>query len=1655
MDRKFSNLRRGADWFWQRFVTFVNFSCAFLELHLVKLVSLSIVTLCCVTVNSLHMVMIVGILGCYAIGLPAVRFSLAFIGPFIAALLLSKMIYQTKFIPDYRTTVNCSTVNRTLETAIKLTISDPEWWGYELLKGKETIMSRYSSYVIVLFLMTLATVIKTRQKLARIDAGKPAKTPPVMYIHTTRQDADKNLTECLKYLINYGFYKFGIEITLSFCVFTTAYRMDVFSIFYAFWVAVLFLPQRSTVCLLWPFFFTTLLFSILWQYAMAVGFSKHSCVRYPWEHNVRLAVWLFLPCNDHPPQTQHTLVDFILLLLIQRQQTVFEIEKKYGSRFLGGSNKETYMDYYTDNFINPTPDHTGNINSWLDVFKYIFMTWLFRVTLAFEFWNGASNANILSLGYLVGAFVFLWIDYDLCLWHIKKILTWWNILLGYTVFVILFKTILEFCGCVYWNYLRSNTVWLVRLLFVECSYSYSTNPLHRQNTSIYWDVVCFTLVIFQRRYFQSYYFLHEVDDVLGIHKIQAMGARLMDELQMTKLQEFQVRERKTLMKIKKNMNRIKAWQKRMQGLNYNEPTDHATAIYMGDYLMFEDLNEVSSKLDESSSSSDEYEFDEHGQKSRTPKNETMSKFIGKVFLKGGEESLSRMQVRSVKSDLEEEESSTFNNKRRKTHEESMKKRKNETDRGESDLNFPKSDATISESGNRTSIKLFNSFLDSVMVSMIRFFKKNSRDYRYIQAKMKAERKVRNREVRLLCNPIGVTPFASTPQRMKKSMDAGADLSTDNVEKDFKKSSQILLVELINAICMFAMSKTELFCYIIIFIHTAVSPTMISLPLPLLVFFWGSLTTVRPTTTFWTVLIAYTEITVVIKALFQNSIFPWNDVSKEIVRPEYPPLFLGIHRNNQFVIIDLFLLLLLFLHRYKLKTLGLWSRAHEEETLLPQNLKVYKELPSERDYKGVKGNRSLVNQRKRLVSEITANNDSIAHFLQMATWKCTSKATAKVNKVQTKIKVKEIEGPILVTHEGRRLEPTYAFVTQLPDDSLEGNVVLRVYANDIVPDARTLFHRLSWVQHFTSIRKFFVQILVRDWRLSADFYTLIFIFEFLDFLLVFFGYSSFTVSREINSEEYFNLAENQVPVVYLVIMILHFLVIIIDRILYLRKSVVGNPFNQLIVPQMYYLISCFYFLMSAYQLRVGYPLRVQGHFLCKKYGYVNFYAYKGLQLIPFFNQLRIILDFVCIQSSLTMMEWIKMESIFQLVYENKCSRRGDIAYPVPRGQQSPRFAKLAPGILVLIGLIILIWLPFIVFALFNTVAQHNLPQEGIIVLDIGKAGNIFETTATFTDIIPFRDTDFKAFQNIYKDNRKIWSFLSLFDSKDVAALKFRFKSYGPWLITTEEFNLLNKTVQDLDKPISLYVVWEIRRIPRPQVVSNAKSYHEITLHNGDKARLGLAEAFRKAGTPVRINDFIPKFIHITNEGEAKPVSGFLDANNRTGSRCNECEFESSFAPGFYILTSFPEAYVNVTLTLEGTAEEKWWTLMELRDNDEDAKMSKIPFQSKSDLTIFTFNDKNIPKLLINISIKGIIGLYLSIVFVTWTFIRRMMLKYPFIIYDDMPNPDQILKLCHDIYLARENHEFELEEDLYAKLLFLFRSPETMIKVTRLNAINQIN
>lgn len=50
------------------------------------------------------------------------------------------------------------------------------------------------------------------------------------------------------------------------------------------------------------------------------------------------------------------------------------------------------------------------------------------------------------------------------------------------------------------------------------------------------------------------------------------------------------------------------------------------------------------------------------------------------------------------------------------------------------------------------------------------------------------------------------------------------------------------------------------------------------------------------------------------------------------------------------------------------------------------------------------------------------------------------------------------------------------------------------------------------------------------------------------------------------------------------------------------------------------------------------------------------------------------------------------------------------------------------------------------------------------------------------------------------------------------------------------------------------------------------------------------------------------------------------------------------------------------------------------------------------------------------------------------------------YEELPCVDRVLKLCNDIFVVREAGEMEMEEQLFDKLIFLYRSPETMIKMT---------
>lgn len=111
------------------------------------------------------------------------------------------------------------------------------------------------------------------------------------------------------------------------------------------------------------------------------------------------------------------------------------------------------------------------------------------------------------------------------------------------------------------------------------------------------------------------------------------------------------------------------------------------------------------------------------------------------------------------------------------------------------------------------------------------------------------------------------------------------------------------------------SQSEIVCYAMVILNQLINATLLSLPLPIMVFLWGCMSVPRPSKTFWISLITYTEAVVVAKYAFNFGVWPWLDYTT------WQPKVVTSETTDQELVntnIDLALLLFLFFHRFMLK-----------------------------------------------------------------------------------------------------------------------------------------------------------------------------------------------------------------------------------------------------------------------------------------------------------------------------------------------------------------------------------------------------------------------------------------------------------------------------------------------------------------------------------------------------------------------------------------------------------------------------------------------------------------------------------------------------------------------------------------------------------------
>ncbi|XP_070853766.1 piezo-type mechanosensitive ion channel component isoform X4 [Drosophila suzukii] len=1829
------------------FKNFKDVFWRFLELHIMKAVYIAAFVCSVSEVCVLHIVF-VGFCVLGATSRKSVQVVISRLISFIVTIIvLSKMIYQIEYLNNSQLNVVCSD-NRTANNV--------EWIGLTKAdKVEGGLMSLLRTYIIYMVIVTMHAVITLRQLQMRVKIGA-LNAPPtkLLFPHIIRTDAEKDLVGLVKYLLNFGFYKFGIEISLIALVSTITYRQDIVAVAYALWLVVLLLLRRSQCAKIWGVFQAFFAISILTQYIVLVGLPPSSCLVYPWEGPFGEGIqrWTMLPGALHFNHVPKLIFDFIVLVILNRQKSIFCIEQRYASNddYPGGSNRSVIADIAQLGrvpFDNPTHDFCSYIRNYSDILKNGVLCGFYWFTLAVVFLAGTNIADLLALGYLIGAFIFLWQGSDFYLRPIHTIILRWKWLLAFNVSNILIKTSFQMAGCLYMKQLTSGCCWLVHMLGITCTSSVPIEqvmlpedavtvlepgecPKITHQVVLLWDTICFAFIIFQLRIFKSHYFCHIITDTKANNILASRGADIIESLRHKQIAHRHDHEKQVLHKIKRKMERIRATQQKM--LRPLDKQTHFDATRAGDYYMFEEMDdkfeldlihdEIDFLEEENITESEmkmqrrktlydvwkdlnDAEYRRHFyMRERSYASEPGSRIALKLDdekekvghdlglttdddedddtiecdlgmrtstlsepLDFGRRSQTLLEVKSKdaptgdfpstsKGISKERDAATASSSASPaptrdvgdlpvipppTSAPAREATSKETSDSKSKMEVDSGEVTAKDSDEdfdtNPIIRLLEGFLVTLTIRLNRF----SRNYRFVNRILAGEKKTLKESSslnrlglssaaamfhflksnlesdesdppassstprRVVISPQNATEHSdptsttlntnttttplsppeplqpptttSTPQQQHQHIrvaDEIIELPVDTVdgvshrkqsinssppakgtmlsrksdcglpeirikapsvergahyyhnhhsgggsgslskhwsyeqvdsagefnleEENFAQRDHHIIVEVLISSWYALLANTDLICYIVVFVNQVVNASLISLPLPIMVFLWGTLSLPRPTKTFWVTLIAYTQAIVLIKCIFQFKLI-WSNYHQLPNQPLTPAKIFGVENKAHYAIYDLILLLVLFLHRYLLKSQGLWKSGYKDTD----------------------------NQFTKPTASIDDRDDS-DNLSQPDSRQLNDDAAQKLS-------------------------------LQVSQASLPGSPEF----------SKTGINQLERTKYTSSLYKFFFS-LVHKSRLATDVYALMFLCDFVNFFVLLFGFTAFgTQQTESDEGVQTYLAENKVPIPFLIMLLVQFLLIVIDRALYLRKALVNKiifhffsvigihiwmffvvpavterTFNSLAPPIIFYVIKCFYMLLSSYQIKSGYPKRILGNFFTKGFSMVNMIAFKVYMQIPFLYELRTILDWVCIDSTMTIFDWLKMEDIFSNIYLIRCTRQSETDFPAMRAQKKASLSKLIMGGTIVLLIVICIWGPLCLFALGNAVGTSNVPYHVSLSIRIGPYDPIY-TTNNYDSIFEINSEMYSQMTNAYLKEKQALTFIAGYDPTDVAAVKLAGNSPSLWNIAPPDRQRLLNDLRNNHTLKARFSYSLTRKAPAKGLKENVGDEHAISLDETFEGRAALIHMLSETHdvaplhsntttngtiTPeieevVVIPGMIPKFIKVLNSGDAAVV-GVLS------------EKHHEYRP------------LVIKMHRDNETNGLWWEIRDFcDDNFYNETLSKFAYSNcTSGIVMYTFNDKKFPSTFSFLTAGGIIGLYTTFVLLASRFMKSFIGgQNRKIMFEDLPYVDRVLQLCLDIYLVREALEFALEEDLFAKLLFLYRSPETLIKWTR--------
>ncbi|KAA0718548.1 Piezo-type mechanosensitive ion channel component 2 [Triplophysa tibetana] len=877
-----------------------------------------------------------------------------------------------------------------------------------------------------------------------------------------------------------------------------------------------------------------------------------------------------------------------------------------------------------------------------------------------------------------------------------------------------------------------------------------------------------------------------------------------------------------------------------------------------------------------------------------------------------------------------------------------------------------------------------------------------------------------------------------------------DEELDKSERFYK--SQPLGLQLCYALYNLLVAHSEMVCFLVIIINHMISASMATLVLPILIFLWAMLSVPRPSKRFWMTAIVYTEVTIVVKYFFQFSFFPFNQ-NQEMhkSKPYHPPNIIGVEKKDGYVHYDLIQLLALFFHRSILKCHGLWDEddpkmsrkgggVHGDES--EDEGKMTVAIPSD-DEKKSSPAYSLKSVNLGMSVDSSHVNVHIRYPEQRAYLRRQS--TSGGSHISRRSSTRSKRGSTSTRNSSRRADSE----PEVPQKSRKEMFMEKT--RELLIKAKVYLLK-KLVEIYQPIGQFFYNLIHPEYNAVTDVYVIMFLADTVDFIIIVFGFSAF--GKHQGGDITSSLSEDQVPGPFLVMVLIQFGTMIVDRALYLRKTVMGKVvfqvllvfgihfwmffilpsiterrFSQNRIAQLWYFVKCFYFGLSAYQIRCGYPTRILGNFLTKSYNYANLFLFQGFRLIPFLTELRAVMDWVWTDTTLSLSSWICVEDIYAYIFILKCWRESEKRNPQPRGEKKKKVVKYGMGGMIVMLLICIVWFPLLFMSLVKSVAGVvNTPLDVSVTLTLGGLQPIFTMSAQQAHLKNITSADFRRFLRDYGNDADAMQFLETYIYEDLTVADIEGSSNSLWTISPPSRKNLIEMLRNPNEQFPLTITWSIQRnLTLGAKAEFAIGKHIIQLNN--KTRLELGKLLEDSGNnnaqtqPVLIQNIFPRYIRAPSDSNTKPIDQLYKVDQ----------------------------FMNFTLSLKkssmnsSSSIQEWWIV-----NQTESGPIRVGSKTEQDscLEIYVFSDQVSPPSLGFLAGYGIMGLYMSVVLVIGKFVREFFSGISHtIMFEELPNVDRILKLCKDIFLVRETGELDLEEDLYSKLIFLYRSPETMIKWTR--------